>query len=286
MEINFDKTSIIGVGLIGASLGLAMRKKGLCTSIHGFGRREGNLLRAKEKGIIDSYSLDLKKVCEDSDLIVLSTPVGVFLEIVKNISPYLKKGSIIIDVGSVKGRLVYEIEAIMPEGVFYIGTHPIAGSDKSGIDDARPELFEGARCIITPTDKTDRDSLEKINLLWQKVGSHVELMDPLKHDEIYGAVSHLPHIIAYSLVNTIGEINHEYIKYAGQGFKDTTRIALSSPELWRDIVIYNRENLLRLLEVFKGELKKLEEFLKNSESEAIKDIFQRARDLRHRLQNE
>ncbi|MFN3739941.1 MAG: prephenate dehydrogenase [Thermodesulfovibrionales bacterium] len=283
MEINFNKTSIIGVGLIGASLGLAIRKKGLCEKIYGFGRNERNLLRAKEKGIIDSYSLDLKEVCEDSDLIVLSTPVGVFLEMVKNISPFLKKGSIIIDVGSVKGRLVYEIESLMPEGVFYIGTHPIAGSDKSGIDDARAELFEGARCIITPTDRTDRNSLERISQLWKNIGCHVELMDPYRHDEIYGAVSHLPHIIAYSLVNTIGEINDEFIKYSGQGFKDATRIALSSPELWRDIVVYNRENLLRFLEVFRAEIEKIDEYLKNNKAEAIRENFQKARQLRERI---
>lgn len=283
MEINFHKVSIIGVGLIGASLGLAMRKRALCENIHGFGRNEGNLLRAKGKGIIDSYSLDLKGVCEDSDLIVLSTPVGVFLEIVKNISPYLKKGSIIIDVGSVKGRLVYEIETIIPEGVSYVGTHPIAGSDKSGIDDARPELFEGARCIITPTDKTDKNALEKVMHLWQRVGCHVELMDPMRHDEIYGAVSHLPHVIAYSLVNAIGDIDSEFIKYAGQGFKDTTRIALSSPELWRDIVIYNRENLLRFLEAFKGNIEKIKGLIEKSDAEAIRDEFQKARNLRERI---
>lgn len=283
MEINFHKVSIIGVGLIGASLGLAMRKRALCENIHGFGRNEGNLLRAKEKGIIDSYSLDLKEVCEDSDLIVLSTPVGVFLEIVKNISPYLKKSSIIIDVGSVKGRLVYEIETIIPEGVSYVGTHPIAGSDKSGIDDARPELFEGARCIITPTDKTDKNALEKVMHLWQRVGCHVELMDPMRHDEIYGAVSHLPHVIAYSLVNAIGDIDSEFIKYAGQGFKDTTRIALSSPEMWRDIVIYNRENLLRFLEAFKENIEKIKGLIEKSDAEAIRDEFQKARNLRERI---
>lgn len=276
----FQKVAIIGVGLIGASFGLALKKKGLCNSIYGFGRNERNLLRAREKGIIDNYSLDLKKACEDSDLIVLSTPVGVFLEIVKEVNPFLKRGSIIIDVGSVKGRLVYEIEAIISEGVFYVGTHPIAGSDKSGIDDARAELFEGARCIITPTDKTDRDALEKIRHLWQRIGCHVELMDPMRHDEIYGAVSHLPHVIAYSLVNTIGDVNSEFIEYAGQGFKDTTRIALSSSELWSDIVIYNRENLLRFLEVFDEELERIKELIKAQDKEGIMEFLERARRLR------
>lgn len=283
-NIFFNKVSITGVGLIGASFALALREKGLCKNITGYGRKEENLKRARERGIIDDYSLDPGEASADSDLIILSTPVGVFRDIIDKIKEVLKKGSLITDVGSVKGRLVYEIERSIPEGSFYIGSHPIAGSDRSGIDEARADLFKNAICIITPTENSDAVALRKIALLWESLGSKVRFMDPYKHDEIYAAVSHLPHVIAYTLVNTIGDIDSDFIEYAGQGFKDTTRIALSSPEMWRDIVIYNRENLLRFLDVFKGEIKKIEECLENNNADAIKDIFQRARDLRERIQ--
>jgi prephenate dehydrogenase len=283
--MKLNRVAIIGVGLIGASFGLALKERGLADEIYGFGRNEDNLKKAKARGIIDAYSTDITKVSSSADLVVLATPVGVFVEIAREISPFLKKGSIVIDVGSVKGRLVYELESIMPEGVHYVGTHPIAGSDKSGIEYARPDLFKDARCIITPTEKTDPESLSFILELWKDFGCNVELIDPMKHDEIYGAVSHLPHIIAYCLVNTIGQIDSEYIRYAGQGFKDTTRIALSSPELWRDIVVYNRDNLLKLLEVFEKNIEELRRLLEEASSEKIKELFTKAQELRRRCGN-
>lgn len=282
-KLFFNKVSIIGVGLIGASFALSLRQNSLCKTIVGFGRSEDNLKRAKERGIIDDYSLDVKKVCEDADLILLSTPVGAFKDIARMIKDTLKQGTLITDVGSVKGRLVHKLESLMPEGAHYIGSHPIAGSDKSGIDEARADLFKNALCIITPTENSDTDALRKVAILWESMGLKIKFMDPYKHDEIYAAISHLPHVIAFSLVNTIGDIDSEYIEYAGQGFKDTTRIALSSPELWRDIVIYNRENLLRFLDVFKGNIEKIKRLLEKSDAEGIKEEFQRAKNLGEKI---
>ncbi|MFN3480021.1 MAG: prephenate dehydrogenase [Thermodesulfovibrionales bacterium] len=282
-RIFFNKVSILGVGLIGASFALALRDKGLCKNITGYGRREENLKRARERGIIDNYSLDPGEASVESDLIILSTPVGVFRDIIDKIKEILKKGSLITDVGSVKGSLVYEIEGSIPEGSSYIGSHPIAGSDRSGIDEARADLFKNALCIITPTENSDTEALRKIAVLWESLGSKVRFMDPYKHDEIYGAVSHLPHVIAYTLVNTIGDIDSEFIEYAGQGFKDTTRIALSSPEMWRDILVYNRENLLRFLDVFRGNIEKIKGLIEKSDAEGIKEEFQRAKNLREKI---
>ncbi len=279
----FNKVSIIGVGLIGASFGLAIKEKGLAGLIYGFGRNEENLKKARERGIIDQYSMEIKEVCSGADLIVLATPVGVFVEMVKRIIPYLKDGSILIDVGSVKGRLVYEIESMMPQGVHYLGTHPIAGSDKSGIDNARAELFKGARCIITPTEKTPEEVSKRVSHLWRELGCQIEFMDPYKHDEIYAAVSHFPHVVAYEIMKTIGDIDSEYIRYAGQGFRDTTRIALSSPELWRDIVIYNKENILKLLDLFSKNLEDIKRRLRENDADAIKEEFARAQELRKRI---
>lgn len=282
-NIFFDKVSIIGVGLIGASFALALRENHLCSTIIGYGRKIDNLERARERGIIDGYTLELSKVCIDSDLVILSTPVSVFKGIIAKIKGTFKKGCLITDVGSVKGKLVYELEEMMPEGTHYIGSHPIAGSDKSGIDEARADLFKNALCIIAPTENSNTAALRKIAALWESIGAKIKFMDPYKHDEIYAAISHLPHVIAYSLVNAIGDIDSEFIEYAGQGFKDTTRIALSSPEMWRDIVISNRENLLRFLEVFNENIEKIKRLLEKSDAEAIRNEFQRAKELRERI---
>ncbi|WP_333652916.1 prephenate dehydrogenase [Dissulfurispira sp.] len=282
-NIFFNKVSIIGVGLLGASFALALREKGLCKTIIGFGRSEDNLKRAKERGIIDDYSLDVRKACEDSDLILLSTPVGAFREIAERIKDTLKQDALITDVGSVKGRLVHELESLMPDRAHYIGSHPIAGSDKPGIDDARADLFNNARCIVTPTEKSDEPAKEKIISIWGAVGAKVEVIDPFTHDEIYAAVSHFPHIIAYSIVNTVGDIDSKYIGYAGKGFKDTTRIALSSPEMWRDISIFNKENLIKMMDVFRENLDKITKCLMENNASGIEEEFLRAQTLRKKL---
>lgn len=278
-----NKAAIIGVGLLGASFALALKEMNLCRTISGFGRNENNLKRAKERRIIDEYSIDAVKACEDADFILLSTPVGAFTSLVNSIKGDLKKGAVITDVGSVKGRLVYDLEASLPEGVSYIGAHPIAGSDKSGIDDARPNLFNGARCIITPTENSDDDALNKVASIWNIIGSKVELMNPYKHDEIYAVVSHLPHIIAYALVNTVRDIDSKYIDYAGQGFKDTTRIALSSPEMWRDISIFNKDNLIKLLDSLKEKLQEIEKLLQTGDAVGLENIFLSAQELRKKI---
>lgn len=278
-----NKAAIIGVGLLGASFSLALKEMNLCRTISGFGRSEKNLNRAKERGIIDDYSLEAADACKDADFVLLSTPVGAFSSLVNTIRGDLKKGAVITDVGSVKGRLVYDLESSLPEGVSYIGAHPIAGSDKSGIDDARPNLFNGARCIITPTENSDQDALNKVESIWTVIGAKVELMNPYKHDEIYAVVSHLPHIIAYALVNTVGDIDYKYIDYSGQGFKDSTRIALSSPEMWRDISIFNRDNLMKLLGSLKENLQEIERLLQTGDASGLENIFLRAQELRKRL---
>lgn len=279
----FSKTTVVGVGLIGASVALALKEKGLCGVIYGYGREEENLKKAKERGIIDDYSLDVCKACEGSDLILLSTPVGVFREIVEKIKGTIKKGALITDVGSVKGSLVYELESLMPAGVYYVGSHPIAGSDKSGIDDARAGLFTNTLCVITETENSGSMAIQKIASIWEAVGARVVLMDTFKHDEIYAAVSHLPHIIAYAMVNTVNDISADYIEYAGQGFRDTTRIALSSPELWRDISMFNKDNLIKLINTFKDNLDRITRCLENGDALGIEKDFLKAQELRRRL---
>ncbi|KAB2833272.1 MAG: prephenate dehydrogenase/arogenate dehydrogenase family protein [Candidatus Dadabacteria bacterium] len=279
----FNNVTILGVGLIGASLALALKEGKLCNSILGFGRNEDNLRRAQSRGIIDEYRMDAASAVELADLVVLATPVGTFRELIEAVRPGLRTGAAMLDVGSVKGTLVYDLETLMPEGVAYIGTHPIAGGDRSGIEDARADLFRYARCIVTPTENSDTDALRKVAMLWEAVGSRVEFMDPFKHDELYAAVSHLPHLLAYALVNTVGDFDDGAMQYAGQGFRDTTRIALSSPELWRDISILNRENILRVLGILRINLDRIEVLLKAGDQAGLDRELGKAQQLRMQL---
>ncbi len=278
----FEKTAILGVGLLGASLALAMKKKGLSHVISGFGRKEENLRKALEKGIIDSYFLDPAEAVKEADLVVFATPVGAFPGIAAAIKDRLKKGSIQTDVGSLKGNLVREMEALLPR---FVGCHPISGGERSGIEFASPHLFEGAKCIITKTGETDEDAARAMAGLWTTVGSDVEFMDPEAHDEIYALVSHLPHLVAYALVNTVGDSGSDFIRFAGKGFRDSTRIAMSSPELWRDVCRMNRENLLKYMDIFKSCLKRLEQSLEAGDTPALEREFESARKLRCQLEN-
>jgi prephenate dehydrogenase len=278
--MHFKKVSILGVGLIGASFALAMKKHGLCSEITGCGRREENLKRAEERRIIDSFETDPAKACTGADLVLLATPAGSFPGLVKKIRDSLKMGALVTDVGSVKGKLVHDIDALMPEGVSFVGAHPIAGSDRSGIETAAADLFSGARCIITPTEKTDKKALEAVAGIWTAFGSIPERIDPDEHDRIYAAVSHLPHLLAYEIVNTVADMDSSYLAFSGQGFKDTTRIALSSPELWKDICFLNRENLLESIEILKQNLDRASRNLRASDSEALEEDFRKARRLR------
>lgn len=280
VHIFFEKVTILGVGLIGASFALAMKKYKFCTHVIGHGRRQKNLQKAQEMGIIDSFDLDPVRACADSDLVLFATPVGTFIDIAKKVRPALKRGALITDVGSVKGKLVYDMEGLMPENTPFIGGHPIAGSNRSGIETAAAEIFRDAKCIITPTERTPESEIKKLIHIWKTFGCIVELVNPDEHDRIYALVSHLPHLIAYAIVNAVAEADRAYLKFAGQGFMSTTRIASSSPELWRDICILNRENLLQSVDVFKNNLERLSQYLRVSDFESLEREFEKARTLR------
>ncbi len=276
----FRNVTILGVGLIGGSLALALKRKGLAGNIVGYGRTLGNLSRAQERGIIDSFECDAAKACENAGLIVFATPVGAFVEVARAIAPALREKVIITDVGSVKGDLVGDMERLLaPRGLF-VGAHPIAGSDRSGIDSASAHLFEQTRCVVTPTPATDSEALDEIVALWRTIGAVVTIVDPGEHDRIYAAVSHLPHLLAFELVNVVEDINSSYLTFAGQGFKDVTRIASSQPELWRDICRYNRQNLLAYLTVLKKNLDRVSRYLEQDDSKSLLMDFERARALR------
>jgi len=285
-DTGFRNVTIFGVGLIGASLALALRENSLAERIRGCGRSAGNLKSALEEGIIDDYDPDPTTAVKDADLIVLATPVGVFPEIVKKIVNSLKEGAIVIDVGSVKGDLIRRIESLMPEKRFFVSTHPVAGSERSGFDSASSDLLRGALCIITPTELTDGKVMRKIAMMWEALGMKVSLMSPEEHDRVMASVSHFPHLAAYALVNTIAGDEPEILFFAGSGFRDTTRIAKSSPEMWADICMVNRKNLLDLLRNFKGELERVEECLREENRETLKFILKRAAERRLGMEEE
>jgi len=280
----FKRVTIIGVGLIGASLAMALKQKGLAREIIGFGRTEENLRKAVDRGIIDKYSLSLHEACGNSDLVVLATPAGRFRDILSNAKGHLAKGTIIMDVGSVKEGIVSKLEKETPEGTFFVGAHPIAGSDRSGIDPASAWLFENALCFITPTDKTDPDALNTISTLWTKVGCQVRNVSPHEHDLIFSSVSHLPHIAAYALVNTINDIDPGFLNFAGSGFKDSTRIAMSSTEIWIDICRLNRAHIIDHLDVLMRNLDAVRTLLDSEDYGSLADFFSKAKKSREGIE--
>ncbi|MCX8069696.1 MAG: prephenate dehydrogenase [Thermodesulfovibrionales bacterium] len=271
--IKYQQVTIVGVGLIGASLSYALKQINCVSKIIGYGRNEQNLIYAKDEGLIDSYYLDLKRACSQSDLIILSTPVGTFLDIIKEIRSDIQKDCIITDAGSVKGKLVYDIEDLMPSGVSFVGSHPIAGSHKSGAIHYEKKLFSNSLCIITPTCNTNQQALEKIIDLWKAIGCRIELLDPYVHDEIYNLVSHMPHLLSYCLVRTVFDAKAEALNFAGKGFKDMTRLAESSPEIWRDIIFYNKDNVIKSLELLKNQLNTVETMINQNNISALEDYF-------------
>jgi prephenate dehydrogenase len=281
----FEKTTILGVGLIGASLALSMKEISLTGHVAGHGRNEENLKKAKERGIIDSYDLDPAKACKDADLIIFAAPVGTFKSLAKAVRGSLKQGAVATDVGSVKGSLAYDMDDLMPEGVHYVACHPIAGSEQSGIDAARADLFKGKLCIITRTPSIEEEAFNKVWGLWSALGSRVELMDPEEHDHIFGLVSHLPHVAAYALMNAIADVDAGSLKYASEGFKGSTRIAASSPVLWRDICAFNSDNLIRALDMLKSNIEGITAYLREGDYESLEETFKQASRLRREIED-
>ncbi len=249
--IYFNNVTIIGVGLIGGSLARVLRSKNIAGCITGAGRSKSTLEQALKLGVIDSICQGSTAAVKDADLVVLASPVGTFEKIVQEIGPYLKAGAILTDVGSVKGALIKSMETAMPCGSHYVPAHPIAGRERSGVAESTETLFQGRRCVLTPTARTDGKALSAVCEMWKAAGADITVMDADLHDLIFAAVSHLPHIAAFAMMSTVAELNtgtEDYLQFSGAGFKDFTRIAASSPEMWKDICLLNRDNLVQMLD--------------------------------------
>jgi prephenate dehydrogenase len=270
------KMAIIGVGLIGGSLARILRQQGEVCEIVGVGRTEPNLQRAVELGVIDRYSQDPCKGVQGADLVFLSTPVCSIATVLEKIAPYLAPGCVVTDGGSVKESVVPACEALMPEGTSFVGGHPIAGTEKSGVDASFATLFAGKRCIITPTAHTDEHALRKVVRMWELAGSDVIQMDAHKHDRIVAAISHLPHMVAYSLVNAVDgydRFDENILKYSAGGFRDFTRIASSDPAMWRDISLMNGSAIMEMMDFFADYFAQLRALIEAGDGAGLQKFF-------------
>jgi len=272
----FNKVAIVGTGLIGGSLALAIKKNRLANEVIGVSRHKKSLLLAKRKGAIDRGSQAFG-IIKDADLLILATPVNTIINLAPKISDIVGRDCIVSDVGSTKKEIVLRLEGFFPN---YVGSHPLAGSEKKGIINAQPDLFKDSLCILTPTRNTNKKALNKLNLLWNRLGAGTVKLSPHAHDKILSFVSHLPHIVAFSL---IGVIPRQYLKFASTGLKDTTRIAASDSEIWQDIFLNNRENISEAIETFQKNLFKIKSAIRKKDSRLLARILKEARNKRETL---
>jgi prephenate dehydrogenase len=285
-ESDFKKITIIGVGLIGGSLGLALKEKKPNFKIVGIDKNE-IIEKAIARGVIDEGTVNLEEGIKEADIVIIATPVKTILDLLPRINPFLKKGCLVTDTGSTKGQIVERANKVLSKDVFFIGGHPMAGSEKCGIEEANPHLFHNKTYILSPTKKSNLIAIDKIFSLIKMINANRLILDPLEHDRIVSAVSHLPQIIAVSLINATGELalrgnNNTYFKAVGEGFKDMTRIASSPYKIWEDICETNQENILEMIQEFRNYLKVIEDKLKNNPS-SLKEEFQKASQIRESI---
>ena len=270
----FNRVVIIGLGLIGGSLGLAIKDRRLAKEVAGISRRKGTIRKALAMKVVDSATLDLKKGVRGADFVIIAAPVFKIVGIAEIIAPLLKKGAILTDAGSTKRYITDNVESFIPRGVYFVGSHPMAGSEKSGVAHADKGLFKGGFCVLTKTKGTHPAALNKIKRFWSGLGMKTVIMSPERHDKAVSRISHLPHGVAASLVNSLGKPD---LYLAAGGLKDTTRIASGEPELWKDIFLTNRENLINDIRVFKRNLSGVELALKNNDEAGLLKILSRAK---------
>ncbi len=280
----FERIALIGVGLIGSSLARVVRRDGLAGHIAVCARSHATLDKARELGLADSTTTDPRQVVEGADLVVLCTPLGVYGQIAEAMAPGLKPGCIVTDVGSAKQTVIVDVNPHLPEGVHLVPGHPVAGTEHSGPEAGFAELFEGRFCILTPAPGTNETAVAKITALWELAGMNVEIMNAHHHDSVLAITSHLPHLIAYTIVGTATDLEDhlmlEVIKYSAGGFRDFTRIAASDPVMWRDVFLSNRESVLEMLGRFSEDLTALQRAIRWGEGDKLQELFTRTREIR------
>jgi len=280
----FQRVALIGLGLIGSSLSHAMRRNGLARSIVGHAQSEKTRDAALRLGLVGSVYASAAEAAHDADLIVLCVPVGACGTLARTMAPAMKAGAILTDVGSVKGGVVRDVGPSVPKGVHFIPGHPIAGTERSGPESGFAELFEGRWCVLTPPPGADEAAVGKLSAFWRACGSHVEVMDAQHHDLVLAITSHVPHLIAYNIVNTARHLEQvtdtEVIKFSAGGFRDFTRIAASDPVMWRDVFLNNKEAVLEMLGRFSEDLTALQRAIRFGDGATLHKLFTESRAVR------
>ena len=280
----FKKICIIGCGLIGSSLARAIKKNNLAEKIVSSNRSDAVNKKVIELKIVDDSSPDTKKMADGSDLVVIATPLSSYEDVISKIKNSLKDGVILTDVGSVKENIINLIEKNIPESISWIPSHPIAGTEESGPEAGFSELFQNRWCILTPSKKAKEKDINLLQTFWEKVGSKVDIMEAKQHDYILSITSHIPHLIAYNIVNTSLNIQDEkestIVKYSAGGLRDFTRIAASNPIMWRDVFIQNKKNTSKMIDQFIKNLEDLKKAIENEDGKKLEQIFTKTKKIR------
>jgi len=280
----FKTIAFIGFGLINSSLARVVKTKGLAEKIHAYSRSEATRAKIKKLNIVDNIYDNSTEAVKGADLVILGIPVGATRDTVNTFASSLSPGTIITDVGSVKKSVIDGLSSVLPENINFVPAHPIAGTEKSGPEAGFETLFEGHWCIITPTKNTDKEAIKKVTKIWESAGMQVAEMDAQYHDLVLAITSHIPHLVAYSIVGTVAELEDhlktEVIKYAAGGFRDFTRIADSDPVMWRDIFVDNKEAVLEMLGRFIEDLTALQKSIRWEDKEALESLFNKTRLIR------
>jgi len=281
----FNKITIIGVGLIGGSIGLAIKKRKLAKEVVGVFRRASTLRRALKCKAIDRGTQDISDGVKGADLVIIATPVSMIPAIASEVIKIAKRGCIITDAGSTKGWIVGKIEKMVSRrsDIYFVGSHPMAGSEKAGVEAATPELLKSAACIVTKTPRTPPGALRVVTGLWKALGARVSVMSPSEHDRSVSFISHLPHMMAFGLAGSVGLAD---LKYAAEGFRDTTRVASSDPKLWADIFLTNRIEIIASSRAFEMNLKRILTALRKGDRPSMISLLANAKVKRDKLSNE
>lgn len=283
-KVHFDKMALIGIGLIGSSISHAARRGGLVNTISGHARTAETRETALKLGLVNTAPETTAEAVQDADLVILCVPVGACSKVAQEIGPHLKPGAIVTDVGSVKESVMNDVAPHIPAGVQFIPGHPIAGTENSGPEAGFAELFDNRWCILTPQTGSDSDAVKRLTAFWQALGSDVDVMTPTHHDLVLAIVSHLPHLIAFNIVNSARHLeqvtDREVIKYSAGGFRDFTRIAASDPVMWRDVFLNNKEAVLEMLGRFTEDLTDLQRAIRFGDGERLERLFTEARSVR------
>lgn len=282
--VHFKRVAMIGIGLINGSLARVIKKYGLADEIVGCARRAETIDQARSLGLADRTTTDPAEAVIGADLVVIGTPPGAAGQITKAITSTLDRQAIITDVGSIKRKVVSDVLPHLPFPGRFVPGHPVAGSEKSGPEAGFDTLFEGRHCILTPTAETDPDALQTVEALWRAAGSRVSIMTPDHHDRILAITSHLPHLIAYTIVGTVADLEEhqqtEVLRFSAGGFTDFTRIAGSDPVMWRDIFLHNKDAVLEMLGRFTEDLSVLQRAIRWGDGDTLEALFTRTRDVR------